>query len=385
MICPSVCSHNAVHLPCSEPGLCLLIKACVRVNGEERAGDKGVTGGSDQLPAGTPAAAGAPRGGSPRPDRRCRSPPRPGRGTSGGTPAALPRRIPSTGWGHLSLSVPVPPTLPSPQGLPSRWQGRLPLYVLRGPGRDEWGTGSPLPCTSLRRRRRLASAAERRQEQEERQTFPSHGSRAAELLARPAPVQPGEWATAARERRGDPRCPGQGAGHTPACPPTPSPPRRSPPRRSGPRLRAQARRESGRWAPRGSKAGSDGRRKGTEAAAGSPRRLPRPGPLRERPGSAGRVTARLLLAAGRTRRRARRAARALPNGRGTRRNGRSPWGRGAARHRHPALATGRAAGGSGNNAEPAWKSPDNLKMKHLSPYPRERKIPVLWRKIIIIK
>lgn len=91
------------------------------------------------------------------------------------------------------------------------------------------------------------------------------------------------------ERR--PPVPRAGSRTHPCLPPTPSPPRRSPPRRSGPRLRAQARRESGRWAPRGSKAGSDGRRKGTEAAAGSPRRLPRPGPLRERPGSAGRVTA----------------------------------------------------------------------------------------------
>lgn len=64
------------------------------------------------------------------------------RGTSGGAA----RRVPSLqAGGHLSLSVPVPSSLPSPQGFPSWWRGgRLPL---RGPGRagEARAPRSPVP------------------------------------------------------------------------------------------------------------------------------------------------------------------------------------------------------------------------------------------------
>lgn len=123
-------------------------------------------------------------------------------------PSAWPRPskqcppVPQTG-GYSSLSpLPRPPPTPRP---PSEARtavtSGLPLSSL-----------SPLPGTSLRRRRLwlLTPAAERSKEQEERQTCPCHRSRAAE-----PPAHPARRVSCRRQARG-PRCPGQGAGHTPA-------------------------------------------------------------------------------------------------------------------------------------------------------------------------
>lgn len=179
------------------------------------------------------------------------APPRPGhRGTSAGAA----RRVPSLqAAGHLSRSVPVPSPLPSPLRLPSWWQGRLPVRVLRGPGRAGEAR-SPLPCTSLRRRRRrrrLASAAERRQQQEQRQTFPSHDSRAADSSRRGTASR---VSRSRRERRGDPGAPGrEQESRTHPSPPTHALP--APPPAAAP---GQPRSERGRWAPRGPERGPGG-------------------------------------------------------------------------------------------------------------------------------
>lgn len=138
-------------------------------------------------------------------------------------PSAWPRPskqcppVPHTG-GYSSLSpLPLPPPTPRP---PSEARtavtSGLPLSSL-----------SPLPGTSLRRRRLwlLTPAAERSKEQEERQTCACHRSRAAE-----PPAHPARRVSCRREARG-PRCPGQGAGHTPA--PPPRPPLSAPPPRDG--------------------------------------------------------------------------------------------------------------------------------------------------------
>ncbi|XP_010573342.1 PREDICTED: collagen alpha-1(I) chain-like [Haliaeetus leucocephalus] len=154
------------------------------------------------------------------------------------------------------------------------------------------------------------------------------------------------------ERR--PRCPGQGAGHTPA------PPRRSPPRRAGPRPRGPPRRQSerGRWAPRGGEAGSHGGRRGQRlpqaprgARGGRARTGRPPGPgFRGRPGRAGRGKRPPLGA-----RRTRRAARAL---------------------RTAAAAGAPAAGPASGDRKTTRSLPgnclDRLKTGRSSGYPRER-------------
>lgn len=122
----------------------------------------------------------------PRPSKQC-----PPISQTGGFPSLSP------------LSRPLPtPCLPRPRSeTRAAVTSGLPLSSL-----------FPFPGTSLRRRRRrrLAPAAESSQEQEERQTFPYHRCRTAEL-----PAHPDRRVNYPRAASG-PRYPGQGAGHTPA-------------------------------------------------------------------------------------------------------------------------------------------------------------------------
>lgn len=159
----------------------------------------------------------------------------------------------SAAWGSVVTLGPCPLVPPVPT--------RTPELAARSPppprtprsrpgGR---GAGSPLPCTSLRRRRRrrrLASAAERRQQQEQRQTFPSHGCRAAHTSRRGTASR---VSRSRRESRGDPGAPGrQRESRTHPCPPAHTPLPAPPP-------------------ARGTASGTGGQRAGPEDSEGSER------------------------------------------------------------------------------------------------------------------
>lgn len=215
---------------------------CVRVDGEERAGDRSVTGGADQLPARYPAGTSAPAPAG-RPllggvgarspgqrlrSRRRRSPPRPGRWTSGGAPAALPRRVPSTGWGLTCHARPPSPG-PSRHHKDSRAGGKVasPSTSSAAPAGASEGRAprSPVPlCGGGGGWPRLPSAARSR--------------RSGKLSRAMAPGQPSCWPVPSRDSQAsEPPPSGRGVGGAPGgeqdTPLPPSPPRRSPPRHAG--------------------------------------------------------------------------------------------------------------------------------------------------------